>query len=167
VTLVTQHARNIFDGGNGSGNGEFDSSTATALNHNGNVLIADTGNRRIQTFSPTGAFLASIGPFDAPNGVAVDRSGNIYVSEIGVKHRVQKLTPEGKFIAEWKGPAPGLYGPRRITISPDDSIYVVNSGHNQIVKFNPDGRVPATCRNNGFDNGAFDDSSSRRRRSHK
>jgi len=167
VTLVTQHASNMFDGGNGSGNGEFDSPTAMALDHNRNVLIADTGNGRIQTFSPTGASLASIGPFDAPNGVAVDRSGNIYVSEIGVKHCVQKLTPEGKFIAEWKGPAPGFYGPRRITIGPDDSIYVVNSGHNQIVKFNPDGRVPATWRSNGVDNGAFDDSSSRRRRSRK
>ncbi len=157
----------MFDGGKGSGNGEFDSPTAMALDHNGNVLIADTGNGRIEKFSPTGVFLTSMRPFDAPNGVAVDRAGNIYVAEIGVRHCVQKLTPEGKFIAEWKGPPPGFHGPRRITISPDDSIYVVNSGHNQIVKFNPDRRLPATWRSNGFDNGAFDDSSSRRRRSHK
>src|SRR5579884_822352 len=160
LSVLPQHAPNMFDGGNGSGNGEFDSPTAMALDHNGNVLIADTGNGRIQTFSPTGAFLASIGPFDAPNGVAVDREGNIYVAEIGVRHCVQKLTPEGKFIAEWKGSAPGFYGPRRITISPDDSIYVVNSGHNQVVKFNPDGRVLTTWGSEGSGDGQFNGLSS-------
>jgi DNA-binding beta-propeller fold protein YncE len=64
--------------------------------------------------------------------------GNIYVAEIGSKHRVQKLGPDGTFIAGW---APGLYGPRRIAIGPDDSVYVVDSGSNRIVKFSPDGQV--------------------------
>ena len=35
----------------------------------------------------------------------MDRSGNIYVAEIGSKHRVQKLGPDGTFVAEW---APGF-----------------------------------------------------------
>ena len=51
----------------------------------------------------------------------------------------QKLTSDGTFIAEWKGPELGFYGPRRIAIGPDDSIYVVDQGHNRIVKFSPDG----------------------------
>jgi DNA-binding beta-propeller fold protein YncE len=129
---------NMFEGGPGAGKGEFDSPTGIFVDGNGNVLVADTGNGRIEKFSPNGTFVTSIGQFEAPSGIAVDRMGNIYVAEIGSKHRVQKLGPDGTFIAGW---APGLYGPRRIAIGPDDSVYVVDSGSNRIVKFSPDGQV--------------------------
>ena len=126
---------------------------AMAVDPNGNILVADTGNGRIEKLSPTGTFVTSIGQFEAPNGIAVDRGGNIYVAEIGSKHRVQKLTPDGKFIAEWKDV--GFYGPRRITIGPDDSVYVVDSGHNRIVKFNSDGQVLASWGSEGSGDGQF------------
>jgi DNA-binding beta-propeller fold protein YncE len=142
----------MFEGGRGTGKGEFDSPTAIAVDHKGNVLIADTGNGRVEKFSPTGTFVTSIGQFEAPNGIAIDRAGNIYVAEIGSKHRVQKLGPDGTFIAEW---APGLYGPRRIAIGPDDSVYVVDSGRNRIVKFSPDGQVLASWGSEGSGDGQF------------
>src|SRR5207244_6974477 len=84
--------------------------------------------------------------FEAPNGIAIDHTDNIYVAEIGSKHRVQKLGPDGTFIAQW---APGFYGPRRIAIGPDDSVYVVDSGHNRIVKFSSDGQVLASWGSEG------------------
>jgi len=146
---------NMFEGGRGAAKGEFDSPTAIAVDRNGNVLVADTGNGRIEKFSPTGTFVTVIGQFEAPNGIAIDRGGNIYVAEIGSKHRVQKLAPDGRFIAEWKGPEPGFYGPRRITVGPDDSIYVVDSGRNRIVKFNPDGQVLASWGSEGSGDGQF------------
>jgi DNA-binding beta-propeller fold protein YncE len=145
----------MFESSKGNGNGEFDSPTAIAVDPNGNVLIADTGNGRIEKFSPSGTFLSSIGQFEAPNGIAVDREGNIYVAEIGSRHRVQKLAPDGKFIAEWKGPEPGFYGPRRIAIGADGSIYVLDSGRNRIVKFSPDGQVLASWGNEGSGAGQF------------
>jgi DNA-binding beta-propeller fold protein YncE len=81
----------MFEGGRGTGKGEFDSPTAIAVDPNGNVLVADTNNGRVEKFSPSGTFVTSIGQFEAPNGIAIDRGGNIYVAEIGSKHRVQKL----------------------------------------------------------------------------
>jgi DNA-binding beta-propeller fold protein YncE len=142
----------IFEGGKGSGKGQFDAPTAIAVDGSRNILVADTGNGRIEKFSPTGTFVTSIGQFEAPSGIAVDRAGNIYVAEIGSKHRVQKLGPDGTFIAEW---APGFYGPRRIAIGPDDSIYVVDSGHNRIVKFSPDGQVLTSWGSEGSGDGQF------------
>src|SRR5262249_47889136 len=152
VSSLPETATTVFEGGRGSDKGQFDSPTAMAIDANGSILVADTGNGRIQKFSPTGTFLTSIGQFDAPNGIAIDREGNIYVAEIGSKHRVQKLGPDGILVAEW---APGLYGPRRIAIGPDDSIYLVDSGRNRIVKFSPDGQVLNTWGSEGTGDGQF------------
>ena len=141
-----------FEGGHGNGKGQFDNPHGIAVDSAGNIFVADTGNGRIQKFSPNGTFVTSIGQLADPNGLATDRAGNIYVAEIGSKHRVQKLGPDGKFIAAW---TPGLYGPRRIAIGPDDSIYVVDSGRNRIVKFSPDGQVLASWGSEGTGDGQF------------
>ena len=150
----------MFEGGKGRGKGQFDSPTAMAVDRNGNLLIADTGNGRIEKFSPTGSFITSIGQFEAPNGIAMDRGGNIYVAEIGSKQSVQKLDPEGKFIAEWKGPDAGFYGPRRIAIGPDNSVYVLDQGRTRVVKFAPNGEVLTVWGSKGTGDGQLDDPAS-------
>jgi DNA-binding beta-propeller fold protein YncE len=141
-----------FEGGHGNGRCQFYSPQAIATDSAGNIFVADTGNGRIEKFSPNGTFITSIGQFEAPNGIAIDRAGNIFVAEIGSKHRVQKLGPDGTLIAVW---APALYGPRRITIGPDNSMYVVDSGRNRIVKFSPNGQVVVTWGSEGSGNGQF------------
>ena len=141
-----------FEGGHGSGKGQFDNPRGIAIDSAGNILVADTDNGRIEKFSQNGTFVTSIGPFEAPNGIGIDRAGNIYVAEIGSKHRVQKVGPDGTFIGKW---APGLYGPRKIDIGPDDSVYVVDSGRNRIVKFSPNGQVLASWGSEGSGDGQF------------
>ena len=141
-----------FEGGHGKGRGQFNNPHGLAVDSGGNIFVADTNNGRIEKFSPNGTFVISMGQFDAPNGIAIDRAGNIYVAEIGSKHTVQKLGPGGRLIAEW---APGLYGPRKIAIGANDSIYVVDSGRNRIVKFNPDGQVLASWGSEGTGDGQF------------
>jgi DNA-binding beta-propeller fold protein YncE len=140
-----------FEGGHGNGKGQFDNPHGLALDTAGNIFVADTNNGRIQKFSPNGTVVTSIATTD-PNGIAVDRAGNIYVAEIGSKHRVRKLGPDGTFMAEW---APGLYGPRKITIGPHNSIYVVDSGRNRIVEFSSDGQVLTTWGSDGSGDGQF------------
>jgi len=156
----------MFEGGRGTGKGEFDSPSGIAVDASGNILVADTNNGRIEKFSPTGTFLSIIGTkgsgygqLGGPNGIAIDRAGNIYVAEAS-NHRVQKLAPDGTFIAEWKGPDLGFYGPRRIAIGRDDSIYVVDQGHARIVKFGPDGQVLMVWGSKGTGDSQFDDPTS-------
>ena len=163
---LPEHATNMFEGGRGTGRGEFDSPHGIAADSNGNIFVADTNNGRIEKFSPTGLFITSMGTkgngygqFGEPNGIAIDRAGNIYVADAS-NHCVDKLARDGTFIAEWKGPDPGFYGPRRMAIGPDDAIYVVDQGRNRIVKFSADGQVLATWASKGNGDGQFDDATS-------
>src|SRR4029077_14292010 len=47
-------------GEKGSKDGEFDTPHSIASDAKGNVYVADRGNRRVQVFSPDGAFQRSI-----------------------------------------------------------------------------------------------------------
>jgi DNA-binding beta-propeller fold protein YncE len=155
-----------FQGGRGSGKGQFDNPRGIAIDGAGNIFVADTSNARIQKFSPNGTFVTNMGTkgrgpgqLEAPTGIAIGRTGKLYVADAG-NHRVQKLAPDGTLIAEWKGAEPGFYGPRRIAIGPDDSIYVVDQGHARIVRFNLDGEVLATWGSGGTGDGQFRDPTS-------
>jgi DNA-binding beta-propeller fold protein YncE len=166
LSSMPQGVTNMFDGGRGSDKGQLDTPTGIAVDAKGNVLVADTNNGRIEKFSPTGAFLGTMGikgigygQLGAPNGIGVDRVGNIYVADAS-KHVVEKLAADGTVLDEWKGPSPGFYGPRRIAIGPDDSIYVVDQGRTRIVKFSPDGRVLAVWGSKGNGDSQFDDPTS-------
>jgi DNA-binding beta-propeller fold protein YncE len=164
LSALPEAVSNMFEGGKGSGKGEFDSPTGIAVDASGNILVADTMNGRIEKFSPTGSFLSAIGTkgtghgqLGEPNGIAIDGAGNIYVAEVAPNHRVQKLAPDGTFIAEW---TPGFYGPRRIAIGPDGSVYVVDQGHTRIVKFSLNGQVLTVWGSKGAADGQFDDPTS-------
>ena len=163
LSALPEAVSNMFEGGRGTGKGEFDSPIGIAVDRNGNFLVADTNNGRIEKFAPAGTFLDIIGTkgsgqgqLGAPNGIAVDSTGNIYVADAG-NHRVQKLSADGKLIAEWRGPGAGFYGPRRIAIGPDDSVYVMDQGRTRVVKFSPDGQGLTVWGSKGTGDGQFDD----------
>lgn len=154
-----------FEGGYGNGKGQSKNPRGIASDSAGNIFVADTGNGRIEKFSPGGNLLSIMGSkgggreLGAPTGIAIDRSGNIYIATDGT-HRVLKVKPDGALIAEWKGPDPGFYGPRRIAIGPDDSVYVVDQGHARIVKFGPDGEALTSWGGGGSGDGQFRDPAS-------
>lgn len=159
--LMQIPAVTMFQGGKGATRGQFDFPRGIAVDHAGNILVSDTNNNRIQKFSPTGAFLSmfgsegsATGELTGPNGLAVDRKGNIYVADTG-NHRVQKFTADGRFIAEWRGPAPGFYGPRDIWVSDDDFVYVVDQGHARVAKLDVNGNTVAVWGSQGTGDGQF------------
>lgn len=159
--LLQIPAVTMFQGGKGATRGQFDFPRGIAVDRSGNVLVSDTNNHRIQKFSPSGAYLSMIGSngvttgeLEGPNGLAVDSRGNIYVADAG-NHHVEKYAPDGRFIAEWKGPPPGFYGPRDIWVSDDDFVYVVDQGHARVAKLDVNGNTVAVWGSPGTGDGQF------------
>ena len=139
----------------GSKDGELDQPGGVVIGKDGSVYVADQVNRRVQKFSPEGKFLAKWGEYGTkpgqfggntphpvrtggPNFLATDRRGNIYTTEASVG-RVQKFTPDGKFLLAWgdNGTQPGgfggrpknLPGPIALCVDPKDRVWVSATNH--------------------------------------
>jgi len=137
----------------GSGNGQFNAPVGVALDSNGNVYVADSGNNRIQVFNSTGTYItqwgsagSGNGQFNAPVGIAVDNSGNVYVTDSG-NCRVQEFNNTGAYLAQWgsagKGNGQfgaangGNYGMFGIACNNSGYVYVADSSNSRIEMFRP------------------------------
>jgi tripartite motif-containing protein 71 len=81
----------------GTAPGEFQVPFGIAMNRDGDVLVADWYNHRIQKFSPGGSFISTWGSqgtgdgqFDGVAGLAADTLGNIYAVDDG-NERIEKF----------------------------------------------------------------------------
>ncbi len=90
--------------GNTDGNGHdarFGNPQGLAVDNQGNIYVADTGNNTVRKITPLGvvttlAGLAGAGGagadarFNSPGGVAADSAGNVYVADTN-NHTVRKI----------------------------------------------------------------------------
>lgn len=146
-------------GRHGTGDGQFNipaledyKSGAIAVDGEGSVYVADTGNARIQKFDSTGKFLLKwssrrdgAGQLRKPLGVAVDSQGNVYVVEDRPQSIVQKFDRNGKFLREWgtlRSENP-LYTASAITIDSQGFVRVTDFGFGILQIFDRDGQIMA------------------------
>ncbi len=145
-------------GNDGTGGGaRFNAPQGAAVDSNGNVYIADTGNCTIRKITAAGVVTTLAGlagvdgsddgtgsdaRFELPQDVAVDNAGNIYVGDTG-NYTIRKITPGGVVTtfagaAHMPGSDDGLDGAARfgypIGVSVDNSgnVYVADLGNNTI-----------------------------------
>lgn len=85
----------------GSGPGQFNVPRSAAVDDaNGNILVVDSGNNRVQVYAPTGSSATLLtefgsGVLSSPYGIAVDQSdGSVYVSDSG-NNRIVKFESNG------------------------------------------------------------------------
>jgi DNA-binding beta-propeller fold protein YncE len=141
--LQVTPAANALEGGEGSGGGQFSKPRGITADKAGNLYVADTGNSRVQKFSPDGVFQLSIGMPGAgsgqlkePNGVAIGEDGRVYVVD-ALNHKLVRFDASGSFEKEWTGPETGFYGPRDIVLGPKGQLFIVDQGRTRIVRFDP------------------------------
>ncbi len=124
------------------------SPTSLAIDAAGDVVVADTGNERIQEFSSTGGFIRKWGKhgsgdseFFNPRAVATDAAGHIFVANTD-SSRIQEFDASGNFIRRW-----GTYGdgegqfanPRGIATDAAGNVFVADSYNHRIQVFDSSG----------------------------
>jgi 6-bladed beta-propeller len=168
VTDLSQRVSVISPGGKvlrrwgkpGTGPGEFkfitgDPTTPTevagkiAVGRTGMVYIADSGNARVQVFTPRGRFIRQFGSYGSGKGqfffpadLVVDGSGNIYVTD-DQRLTLAKFSATGKVIWQIGGSAstdPDLAGHQHLaSIDAHGRLVTVNDDQNRILYVNLSG----------------------------
>ena len=113
--------------------------------HQGEVLVADSGNHRVAVFSQDGKLIRTIGSqgtgpgqLKYPTGVAISPDGELYVSDSN-NGRVQVLTPQGAYIREFgKGQ---LGNQHKLLFSADKHVLVADQCNYRVAVFNQDGAL--------------------------
>jgi DNA-binding beta-propeller fold protein YncE len=136
-------------GERGSELGQLDRPSLMALDPDGNLLVAEGRNHRIQRFTrdgePLGAFGsfgAEPGQFNMPWGVAADADGAIYVGDWR-NDRIQKLSPEGEplLVIGQSGSGEGqLNRPAGVAVDQHGDISVADRDNNRVLLFDKSGR---------------------------
>ena len=172
-------------GGSGSGNGQFKEPWAIAVDTSENVWALDTGNDRVEKFSPTGAFIAAYGKggtgaseFKEPLGIAVNHTAdNVYVAD-GENNRIEELNSSGGFVetigwgvsdgkselevckSSCKAGIAGLGNgqlkyPTALTVDSNGDIWVVDNGNDRVEEFSETGSYVTQFGSKGSGNSEF------------
>jgi uncharacterized protein (TIGR03663 family) len=135
-----------------------------AVGPNGNVLVTDTGNKRVEVFDSQGKFLSLFGGdgtapgnMREPVGVAVDAAGNIYVADTW-NRRIQKFDSQQRPIAQfavsgWESQT--IVNKPYLAVDQDGRIYYTEPEKNRFVVLSPTGQQEGAKGVQGADPNTF------------
>jgi len=130
-------ANNILAfGSKGSGQGMFTDARAVAVDSQGNIIVGDYQDGRIQTFDPTGKFVSVI-PLGSKENIfslAVSPDGKIYAAHSG---KITVFDPTGKQMQEIKDEQ-RYY--QAVALGPDGTLYAATE-NDSIVRFDKKGKI--------------------------
>ncbi|MEX0641987.1 MAG: NHL repeat-containing protein [Pirellulales bacterium] len=129
----------------------------TFENRDGNLLVADTHYYRVLTYTPEGKLLdertigGTMGPGPGEFGFVTDAvrdtDGSYFVGEYGEYDRIQKFTPDGKYLLEWggHGSEPGKFlRPQHLEVDAEGLLWVADSCNHRIQVFDRNGKLVIT-----------------------
>ncbi|HNX76020.1 MAG TPA: hypothetical protein PLM07_05825, partial [Candidatus Rifleibacterium sp.] len=141
---------------NGSG-ARFNSPSGVAVDINGFVFVADTGNHTIRKIAPNGDVTTlagsaglsgtadqtgSLARFNNPFGIAVHSSGNLFVGD-SYNHTIRQVSPAGVVTtfagtagvpgsADGTGTAASFNFPEGVAVDSSGNVYVADSSNHKI-----------------------------------
>jgi uncharacterized protein (TIGR03663 family) len=117
----------------------------------GNLLVADTGNKRVVRFRPIGEYVDQVGAggvvagrFEEPTDVGVDpTNGTILVAD-SWNGRIQRFGSDLKYQSEFAVPGwagRDIYQKPSLAVGTDATIYATDPATGQVVAYDPTGQV--------------------------
>ena len=140
ITDVENHQVLVLDtyldvdvafGNYGSFDGQLDTPQGVSFTPRGELLVADTGNARLQVFSDAGGFRRAIPPPDGvnplrrPRRAVAGEDGRIFVAD-PVAGRVFEFAPDGRLARAIVPDAPGAFQPSDVALGRDGVLYVTD-----------------------------------------
>ena len=144
----------------GLGSGQLQSPAGVAVDRQGDVFVADLGNRVLEfpraadgtypkagvTVAGTGTAGAGLNQLSRPNGVAVDASGNLFVADSGNSRVLEfaynsathSYAASGTVVAGAGGQGSGagqLNDPGAVALDAKNDLFVADSSNNRVLEF--------------------------------
>jgi sugar lactone lactonase YvrE len=141
-----------YNDGTGS-NTAFNQPCGIAVDINGNLYVADSGNYVIRKITQNGVVTTIAGQagingstdgsgtsasFGVIKGITIDSYGNLYVTDYS-NNNIRKITANTWNVTTLVSSAAGLKGPTGITVDTSGNIYVSDSGNYIIRKISSSG----------------------------
>jgi len=137
-------------GSKGSGDGQFNYLHGVACNSRGDIIVADSGNHRVQVFDKAGKFLFKFGSsgskngqFSSPYGVTIDQRNDQVVVADTSNHRIQVFDEKGGFIRAFGTGESGdsqTSGPRGVVVDSQGNYIVPDFSNHRVQIFDANGQ---------------------------
>lgn len=146
VSIFTPDSKRKTFGSTGSKKGEFVDPRGVLVDTDGNILVLDAGNRRLQKFSPDGTFMSCLDTgadkFNLPTDIALNPKDSNYYIVDHKGHSVCVVSPDLKLVRRFgeRGNGRGqLWYPSGVTCDEEGKVYV-SDGNHRVQVFTPEGQ---------------------------
>ena len=144
--------------------GKFWGPRDIAIDPQGNLYVTDTGNKRVQKFTPTGEFLGvwggggiTPGAFEEPVGIDIDQQGNIYVADAW-NQRIQKFDSNFTPLAQWHvtgWDTQNVFNKPYLAVDAQGRVFISDPEGYRVIGYDPGGNIIVVWGQYGQDRSSF------------